>query len=67
MTPNGLFQVRVMPFGLNGAPATFQRMIDTVMHGLGYYSAVYLDDIVIFSESWEEHLKHRNFQETSRG
>ena len=47
-----------MPFGLNGVPATFQRMMDTVMQGLGCFSAVYLDDIVIYSESWEEHLKH---------
>jgi len=58
VTPDGLFQFRVMPFGLNGAPATFQRMMDTVMQGLGCFSAVYLDDIVIYSESWEEHLKH---------
>ena len=41
ITHNGLFQFRVMPFGLNGAPATFQRMMDTVMRGLGYCSAVY--------------------------
>ena len=43
-----------MPFGLNGAPATFQRMMDNVVRGLQDFTAVYLDDIVIYSETWEE-------------
>ena len=47
-----------MPFGLKGAPATFQRMMDRVLHGLGEFAAAYLDDIVIHSSSWEEHLAH---------
>ena len=58
VTPDGLFQFKVMPFGLNGAPATFQRMMDTVMRGLQDFTAVYLDDIVIYSETWEMHLQH---------
>ena len=52
-TPIGLFQFRVMPFGLSGAPASFQRMID----GLQDYSAAYLDDLVVFSSTWEDHLR----------
>ena len=44
ITPNGLFQFRVMPFGLNGAPATFQRMMDGVLRGLEPFSADYIDD-----------------------
>ena len=47
-----------MPFGLHGAPATFQRMMDVLLSGAGEYSAAYLDDLVVFSNSWPEHLEH---------
>ena len=49
-TPFGLFQFRVMPFGLCGAPATFQRMMDHLIEGLENFTAAYLDDLVIYSE-----------------
>lgn len=49
---------RVLPFGLHGAPLTFQRLMDTVLDGLGEFAAAYLDDVVIFSTSWENHLQH---------
>ena len=55
-TPAGLFQFTVMPFGLHGAPATFQRLMDRVLQGCDYCSAAYLDDI--FSSTWEEHVQH---------
>ena len=42
-SPYGLFTV--MPFGLQGAPATFQRMMDELLRGTEGYSAAYLDDI----------------------
>lgn len=57
-TPLGLFQFTVMPFGLHGAPATFQRLMDKVLRGCEDCSATYLDDVVVFSMTWEEHLEH---------
>lgn len=57
-TPFGHFHFCVLPFGLHGAPATFQRMMDQLLHGTEDYAAAYLDDIIIFSHSWEEHQKH---------
>ena len=44
-----------MPFGLKGA---FQRMMDMLLTGLGEYSSAYIDDIIVFSGTWEEHLQH---------
>ncbi len=57
-TPLGLFQFTVLPFGLHGAPATFQRLMDRVLQGCEDWSAAYLDDVVIHSNSWVEHLQH---------
>lgn len=55
---NGLWQWRVMPFGLCNAPATFERLMETVLSGLHWQSAlVYLDDIVVFGRSFEEKLE----------
>ena len=47
-----------MPFGLQGAPATSQRRMDRLIAGMGGFCAAYLDDLVVFSESWEENLQH---------
>ena len=55
-TPFGLFQVRVMPFGLQGTPATFQRLMHGVLRGVRDYAAAYIDDVVIHGFTWEEHL-----------
>ena len=53
-TPFGLYQFRAMPFGLCGAAATFQRLMDSVIRGLSDYSAAYCDNLVIFSKMWED-------------
>lgn len=57
-TPDGLYEFNVMPFGLCNAPATFERMIDNVLRGLKWKTCLcYLDDIVIFSSTFKEHLQ----------
>ena len=60
-THNGVYQWKVMPFGLSGASGTFQRVMDYVLRKHSDYAHSYIDDIIIFSESWEQHLKHLNF------
>ena len=57
-TPFGLFQFKRMPFGLHGAPATFQRMVDKLLNGMQDSAGAYIDDVVVYSDTWEEHLQH---------
>ena len=55
----GLYEFNRMPFGLTNAPATFSRMMQAVLAGLLWKSClVYLDDIIIFSKSFDEHMTH---------
>src|SRR5258708_5474390 len=58
-TNEGLFEYLIMPFGLTNAPAAFQGFIQWVLwEHLGIFCMVYLDDILIFSHSQEEHNGH---------
>ena len=57
VTRDGLFEFLVMPFGLTSAPATFQRLMDTVLSNLSWSKVmVYLNDIIVYSKTWAEHL-----------
>ncbi len=54
----GKFQFKVMPFGLTNAPSTFQLLMQSVLRGLEPFCLPYIDDIVIFSTSFNDHLDH---------
>lgn len=57
-TDTGHYEYLRMPFGLNNAPATFQRLMNNVLHGLiGKTCLVYMDDVVVFSTSLQEHIE----------
>ncbi|VEN42942.1 unnamed protein product [Callosobruchus maculatus] len=56
---SGLWQFTVMPFGLCNAPATFERLMETVLKGLSWETClVYLDDIIVVEKSFDDHLKN---------
>lgn len=58
ITTDGLYELKVMPFGLCATPARFQRVMDTVLAGLKWQTClVYLDDVVTFACTFGEHLR----------
>jgi transposase InsO family protein len=60
-TRYGSFKYKVMPFGLTNAPATFQRFINTTLgEYLDDFCTAYVDDILIYSNTMEEHTEHVN-------
>ena len=56
VTSDGLFQYNVMPCGMKNLPATFQRLVNTVISGLDGCDA-YIDDIIIHNNTFEDHLQ----------
>ena len=54
----GLYQLKVMSFGLFNAPAAFERMIEIILSGLHWETCLlYIDDVIIFADSFEQHLE----------
>ena len=58
VTPFGKYEFNSVPFGLAQAPAYFQQLISMVLQDCRDFAMAYLDDIIIFSRTPEEHLKH---------
>lgn len=56
VTSDHFLQYTVMAFGMCNAPATFQRLVNTVLAGLPNCNA-YLDDLIIYTETWREHVR----------
>ena len=57
ISPLGKYEYLKVPFGLAQSPAYFQNLMNKVLNGL-YFTLAYLDDVIIFSETAEQHLKH---------
>jgi hypothetical protein len=58
-TPFGHYEFKVLCFGLSNAPATFQSQMNKIFGSMtGRCMVVYLDDVLIFSKTFEEHLQH---------
>ncbi|CAB3259990.1 unnamed protein product [Arctia plantaginis] len=60
VTQDGHFQWTCLPFGLKTSPAIFQRILSNILrkHNLTGYSVNYIDDILIYSSTFEEHIRH---------
>ena len=56
VTPSGLYQYKVMLFGMKNAPATFQRMVNKLVRDIDGCEG-YIDDVVIFSDNWSDHIR----------
>ncbi|MBW0505276.1 hypothetical protein O181_044991 [Austropuccinia psidii MF-1] len=56
----GIYEYTRMPFGIKNAPAHFQRMMDTIFQEgiLAGWMVVFIDDIIIYSETWEDHVHY---------
>ena len=65
--PLGHYEWNVMPFGLKNAPLEFQNIMNDIFNNYTKFSIVYIDDVLIFSNSIEEHFQHlRIFQKLVR-
>lgn len=54
----GLQQFITPPFGLFGAPTTFQHFMDKILQPHSVYATAYIDNIIIYSNDWQRHLEH---------
>lgn len=52
----GLYEFLRMPFGLNGAAATFQRLMDTLLSPHISHVAAYIEDMIVFTKTWNQRV-----------
>ena len=57
ITPFGLYEFNVMPFGLHGAPATFQRLMDNLLMDQREAADAYIDDVTVANVTFDDHLR----------
>ncbi|XP_064462613.1 uncharacterized protein LOC135373319 [Ornithodoros turicata] len=57
-TPFGTYLPKMLSFGLKNAPFCFSKLMDQILRGAEKYAVPYLDDVAVFSQSWQEHLDH---------
>ena len=71
ITHSGLYEWKTLPFGLNNSSSTFQRLMTHLLTGIQYkYALTYIDDVLVYSKSFEDHLVHleevfKRFQEAN--
>ena len=56
--PDGLYRYKTLPMGYVNSMALFTRLMDTSMIGLGDFVSVYVDDLIVYSRTWEDHIQH---------
>ena len=54
----GTYEFTRMPFGVKNAPAAFQSLMQRILTDQGEWATAYMDDIVVFSSTWQDHIKH---------
>ena len=59
-TPFGHYEWNVQSFGLKNAPSEFQNILNNILNPFSHFIIVYIDDILVFSKTIEEHIKHLN-------
>ena len=60
VTADGKYQLNIVPFGLATTVSTFQYLMSTVLTSLNDFALMYLDDMLVFSETYDDHLHHLN-------
>ena len=60
VTADGKYQWNIVPFGLATAVSTFQYLMSKVLTGLSDFALSYLDDVLVFSETYDDHIHHLN-------
>ncbi|KAK2410522.1 hypothetical protein QL285_045883 [Trifolium repens] len=58
--PFGQYEWNVMPFGLKNAPSEFQKIMNDIFNQFSKFTIVYIDDVLVFSQSLDQHFKHIN-------